>query len=148
MSTPDRFAFGDFMLDRSQRRLLRSDGSAVALTPRLFNALLLFVESDGRLVDKDTLMRSLWPRLVVEENNLSQVISGLRHVLGDAPKDSRYLVTVPRVGFRFVAPVHAIAGAALPATQAMPAVASPPAAPPEISAARSEADAGCSHRPW
>jgi DNA-binding winged helix-turn-helix (wHTH) protein/Tfp pilus assembly protein PilF len=136
MSTPDRLAFGDFMLDRSQRRLLRRDGSAVALTPRLFNALLLFVESDGRLVDKDTLMRSLWPRLVVEENNLSQVISGLRHALGDAPKESRYLVTVPRVGFRFVAPVHAIAGAALPATQAMPAVASPPAAPPEISAAQ------------
>ncbi len=45
MSTPDRLAFGDFVLDRSQRRLLRSDGNVVALTPRLYNALLLFVES-------------------------------------------------------------------------------------------------------
>jgi DNA-binding winged helix-turn-helix (wHTH) protein/Flp pilus assembly protein TadD len=114
MATPDRIAFGDFVLDRSQRRLLRSDGSAVALTPRLYSALQLFVESDGRLLDKDTLMRSLWPRLVVEENNLSQVISGLRHALGDDPKHSRYLVTVPRVGFRFVATVHALAGAAMP----------------------------------
>lgn len=114
MATPDRLAFGDFVLDRSQRCLLRSDGSAVALTPRLYSALLLFVESDGRLLDKDTLMRSLWPRLVVEENNLSQVISGLRHALGDEPKHSHYLVTVPRVGFRFVATVHALAGAAKP----------------------------------
>jgi len=115
MSTPDCLAFGEFVLDRSQRRLLRKDGSPVALTPRLYNALVLFVESDGRLVDKDTLMRSLWPRLVVEENNLSQVISGLRHALGDSPKDSRYLVTVPRRGFHFVARVHALAEAATPA---------------------------------
>ena len=122
MSTPDCLAFGDFVLDRSQRRLLRRDGSAVALTPRLYSALVLFVESDGRLLDKDTLMRSLWPRLVVEENNLSQVICGLRHALGDATRDSRYLVTVPRLGFRFVAPVHALTAAA------MPAIASPSAA--------------------
>lgn len=128
MSTPDCLAFGDFVLDRSQHRLLRSDGSAVALTPRLYSALLLFVESDGRLLDKDTLMRSLWPRLVVEENNLSQVISGLRHALGDASKDSRYLVTVPRVGFRFVAPVHALADPPRPVPRAMPAHASPAAA--------------------
>ena len=128
MSTPDCLAFGDFVLDRSQHRLLRSDGSAVALTPRLYSALLLFVESDGRLLDKDTLMRTLWPHLVVEENNLSQVISGLRHALGDASKGSRYLVTVPRVGFRFVAPVHALAAAAMPAAVAMPAHASRAAA--------------------
>ena len=123
MSTPDRLAFGDFVLDRSQRHLLRSDGSSVALTPRLYAALLLFVESDGRLVDKDTLMRSLWPRLVVEENNLSQVISGLRHALGDDPKHGRYLVTVPRVGFRFVAKVHVLAEAAMPVLASPSAVA-------------------------
>lgn len=128
MSTPDCLAFGDFVLDRSQHLLLRSDGSAVALTPRLYSALLLFVESDGRLLDKDTLMRSLWPRLVVEENNLSQVISGLRHALGDASKDSRYLLTVPRVGFRFVARVHALDAAPRPTPGAMPAHASPGAA--------------------
>jgi len=125
MSTPDRLAFGDFVLDRSQRRLLRGDGSVVALTPRLYGALLLFVESDGRLLDKDTLMRSLWPRLVVEENNLSQVISGLRHALDDDPKDSRYLVTVPRVGFRFVAAAHALPDAARPVLASLSAASAP-----------------------
>jgi DNA-binding winged helix-turn-helix (wHTH) protein/TolB-like protein/Flp pilus assembly protein TadD len=118
MPPPERLAFGDFVLDRTQRLVLRRDGTALVLTPRLYSALLLFVESGGRLVDKDTLMRSLWPGLVVEENNLSQVISGLRHALGDEPKDSRYLVTVPRVGFRFVAAVSAQTDVA---TQAQPA---------------------------
>jgi DNA-binding winged helix-turn-helix (wHTH) protein/tetratricopeptide (TPR) repeat protein len=139
MSTPDRLAFGDFVLDRRQRRLLRGDGSTVTLTPRLYSALLLFVESDGRLLDKDTLMRSLWPRLVVEENNLSQVISGLRHALGDAAKDSRYLVTVPRVGFRFVATVHALADEAMPAIAGSPAAAAPsPAATAALRIDRAE----------
>lgn len=127
MNPPERLAFGDFVLDRSQRLLLRRDGSMVALTPRLYNALLLFLESAGRLVEKDTLMRALWPRVVVEENNLSQLISGLRLALGDDPKDSRYLVTVPRVGFRFVAAVHALAAPAMLAAKALPAQEAPSA---------------------
>ena len=104
MTPSDRYAFGDFVLERSQQRLLRRDGSAVTLTPRRFAALLLFVERAGELLDKDALILALWPGLVVEENNLSQVISGLRRALGDDPQDSRYIQTVPRRGFRFVGP--------------------------------------------
>ena len=71
-----RYAFGDFVLERSQQRVRRRDGRPLNLTPRLFSALLLFVENAGELLDKDALMLALWPGLVVEENSLSQVVSG------------------------------------------------------------------------
>ena len=105
MSPPQRYAFGDFVLERSQQRVRRRDGSSLNLTPRLFSALLLFVENAGALLDKDALMLALWPGLVVEENSLSQVISGLRRALADDSHDSRYIQTVPRRGFRFIATV-------------------------------------------
>jgi TolB-like protein/DNA-binding winged helix-turn-helix (wHTH) protein/tetratricopeptide (TPR) repeat protein len=75
------------------------------LSPRLFKALLLFVEHPGELLDKDALMGALWPGLVVDENSLSQVVSGLRRAFADDPAASRYIQTVPRRGFRFVAAV-------------------------------------------
>ena len=105
MSASQRYEFGDFVLERSQQRVRRRDGSPLDLTPRLFSALLLFVENAGALLDKDALMRALWPGLVVEENSLSQVISGLRRALADDSHDSRYIQTVPRRGFRFIATV-------------------------------------------
>ncbi len=105
MRTADGDSFAGFVLQRAQKRVLRSDGTEVPLTPRLFNALALFVDHAGELLDKDLLMRSLWPGLVVEENNLSQTISGLRRALGDDAQGSRFIQTVPRRGYRFVAPV-------------------------------------------
>ena len=63
----ERYEFEGFVLERSQQRVLRSDGTDLGLTPRLFAALLLFVEHAGLLLDKDTLMRTLWPGLVVED---------------------------------------------------------------------------------
>jgi DNA-binding winged helix-turn-helix (wHTH) protein/TolB-like protein/Flp pilus assembly protein TadD len=99
------YEFGGFVLQPSQRRLLRSDGSPVELTPRLFNALLLFVEHPDELLEKEALIRTLWPGLVVDDNNLSQVIAGLRRALGDDTQGSRFIQTVPRYGFRFVAAV-------------------------------------------
>jgi DNA-binding winged helix-turn-helix (wHTH) protein/TolB-like protein/Flp pilus assembly protein TadD len=102
---PQRYAFGDFVLEPSQQRVRHVDGTLLNLTPRLFSALLLFVERAGELLDKDTLILALWPGLVVEENNLSQVISGLRRALGDDTQSSRYIETVPRRGFRFIAEV-------------------------------------------
>ena len=103
-----RYAFGDFVLEPSQQEVRRRDGSALNLSPRLFNALLLFVEHAGELLDKDALMRALWPGLVVDENSLSQVVSSLRRALADDPVASRYIQTVPRRGFRFIATVTAL----------------------------------------
>ncbi|MEI8031098.1 MAG: winged helix-turn-helix domain-containing protein [Comamonadaceae bacterium] len=105
MSTSKRYAFGDFVLEPSQHRLYGCDEAPLPLSPRLFSALQLFVERAGVLLGKDELVLALWPGLVVEENNLSQVISGLRRALGDDTRNSRYIQTVARRGFRFVAEV-------------------------------------------
>jgi DNA-binding winged helix-turn-helix (wHTH) protein/TolB-like protein/Tfp pilus assembly protein PilF len=99
----DCFAFGGFVLAPARRSVWRRDGTSVPLTPRLFNALQLFVEHPGELLEKDRLLAALWPGLVVEENSLSQVISALRRALGDDGREKRYIQTEPRRGFRFIA---------------------------------------------
>ena len=118
------YEFGDFRLDARQRRLSHRDGTPVALTPRLVDALLYLVERPGQLLDKNELMDALWPGLVVEENNLSQAISALRRALGDESQDSRYIQTVPRRGFRFVAEVRPVRDAGA-SDAALPGAASP-----------------------
>jgi DNA-binding winged helix-turn-helix (wHTH) protein/TolB-like protein len=105
VALPDRYAFGGFLLERTQQRVLRSDGTPVGLTPRLFSALLVFVERSGELLDKDSIMATVWPGVVVEENNLNQVVWGLRRALGDDAHGSHFIETVPRRGFRFLAAV-------------------------------------------
>ena len=129
MPPPPRYAFGDFVLERSRQQVRHRDGSVLSLTPRLFSALLLFVEHAGELLDKDALMLALWPGLVVEDNSLSQVISGLRRALADDSHDSRYIQTVPRRGFRFIASVTELPELKLICCQATraPALSSPPA---------------------
>ena len=103
-----QYRFGPFVMDFEQRRLLQGDGEEVVLSPRIFDALQFFVERPGDLLDKDALLAALWPGLIVEENNLSQVISSLRRALGDEAQGSRYVQTVPRRGFRFIAPVTVV----------------------------------------
>lgn len=105
-SEQEQLEFGDFVLDTTLRTLRRSDGVAVPLTPRLYNALYLFASRPGQLLDKRELMQTLWPGLVVEENNLSQLISALRRALGDDA--SQWVRTEPRRGFRFTAEVTAL----------------------------------------
>ncbi|MEO8924966.1 MAG: winged helix-turn-helix domain-containing protein, partial [Caldimonas sp.] len=102
------YRFHEFVLQVESRSLLGADGRAVELTPRLFDALLYLVERPGELLDKDRLLTELWPGLVVEENNLSQSVSALRRALGDDAHRSRFVQTVPRRGFRFVAPVTVV----------------------------------------
>ena len=108
-----RYRFGDFVVDAVRRRLTTRDGRVLVVAPRLFDALLFFVEHAGQLLDKDTLLSALWPGIVVEENSLSQTVSALRRLLGDDAQDSRYLQTVPRRGFRFIAAVTQDDGADL-----------------------------------
>jgi serine/threonine protein kinase/TolB-like protein/Flp pilus assembly protein TadD len=97
------FAFGPFRLDPGSRRLLR-DGHPVPLPPKAFDVLLTLVEQRGRLVEKEELLRRVWPDVVVEEGNLTQHVFTLRKLLGETQAD-RYIVTVPRRGYQFVAEV-------------------------------------------
>ncbi|MFL6332455.1 MAG: winged helix-turn-helix domain-containing protein [Pyrinomonadaceae bacterium] len=99
------YEFGPFRLDPVRRRLLR-DGEPVQLTPKAFDTLLALVEQSGRTVEKDDLMRKVWPGAVVEENNLNQNITALRKCLGDSRQASRYIATIPGLGYRFVAEVR------------------------------------------
>lgn len=109
MTEPEstQYAFGPFLLDTRERRLLR-DGVAIPLTLKALDLLQALVENQGHLVTKDELMRRVWPDAVVEENNLTVTISALRKALGEGPTDRQYIETVPRRGYRFVADLRAI----------------------------------------
>src|ERR1044072_2116651 len=99
------YEFGAFRLDPSKRRLLR-DGEPVQLAPKAFDTLLALVRQSGRTGEKDELLREVWPDAAVEENNLNQNITALRKSLGDSRHESRYIATVPGLGYRFVADVR------------------------------------------
>lgn len=99
------YEFGPFRLLPFERLLLR-DNQPVALAPRVFDTLLVFVQNSGRLLSKDELMQLVWGERIVEESNLTQNIFILRKLLGETPHDHHYLVTIPLHGYRFVAQVR------------------------------------------
>jgi DNA-binding winged helix-turn-helix (wHTH) protein/TolB-like protein/Tfp pilus assembly protein PilF len=101
---PPIYEFGPFRVDPVRRRLLRAD-EEIHLKPKVFDTLLVLVESEGHLIGKEELMHAVWPDTAVEENNLTQNISVLRKTFGERPEDHRYIVTVPGQGYRFVADV-------------------------------------------
>src|SRR5215510_1419223 len=99
------YEFGEFQLDTGKRLLRRLDGPPVSLTPRVFETLLYMVEHHEAVLDKERIMEAVWPDSIVEENNLAQAISKLRHVFGETPASESYIVTVPGRGYRFAAEV-------------------------------------------
>jgi adenylate cyclase len=106
------YQFGPFQLDSGEHRLLR-DGAEVPLQLKAFETLCILVERAGRLLTKEDLLGQVWPGTIVEENNLNKNISLLRKALGERADGAPYIETVPRVGYRFVAPVtHVAAGSA------------------------------------
>src|SRR5262249_54103401 len=82
------------------------EGEIVPLKPKAFDTLLALVEHCGHVVEKDELMRRVWPDTVVEEGNLTFNVSSLRKALGDDPRRHQYIVTIPGEGYQFVAGVH------------------------------------------
>jgi DNA-binding winged helix-turn-helix (wHTH) protein/TolB-like protein/Tfp pilus assembly protein PilF len=98
------YEFGRFRLDTSERVLLR-DLDPVPLTPKVFDILLALVERGGHIVEKDDLMKRVWPNTFVEEGNLTQNVSVLRKALGENPTSPQFIETVARRGYRFVAAV-------------------------------------------
>ncbi len=99
------YEFGPFRVDALRRLLLR-EGNPVRLPAKAFEILLVLLEEKGRLVEKDELMRRVWPDAVVEENNLTVNMSALRRSLTESPGEHRYVVTVPGRGYQFVADVR------------------------------------------
>jgi TolB-like protein len=101
------YEIGEFQVD-AQRRLLFLGGEPrpLPLASKAFDTLLYLIEHRDRLLDKDTLLAAIWPDVVVGENNLNQVITSLRRVLGERRDEHRFIVTVPGRGYRFVADVR------------------------------------------
>ncbi len=102
------YEFGPFRIDPSEGLLLRDD-QPIPLAPKAFEALLLLVESSGHLIEKEVLMQKLWPDSFVEEANVSKYIFTLRQALSDGEDGQKYIETVPKRGYRFVAPVQKLA---------------------------------------
>ena len=106
MSRPEdvRWEFGSFRLDTSQRLLFR-DGELVPLSRKALDILVILVENHGQLIEKEDLMRRVWPDSFVEESNLAVHISQLRKTLGEESVDYR-IETIPRRGYRFLGAVE------------------------------------------
>lgn len=115
---PDsRFAFGEFTLDAAARRLAR-DGVPVDCNARYFDALVLMLRDPGGLVTKERFHDEVWRGIPVTDEALTQCIRTLRRTLGDDATNPRFIATVPKHGYRFVAPVAAVDDAGPPSAQA------------------------------
>src|SRR5499426_3651415 len=101
------YKFGPFRLDAAEHLLLR-EGESVPLTPKAFDLLLALVERHGHLLEKEELLKKVWPDTFVEEANLASNISQLRKALGDGENGHRYIETAPKRGYRFVANVKVV----------------------------------------
>ena len=98
------YEFGEFRLDTAERLLLRN-GKPVSLPPKVFDTLVVLIQHSGHLLDKEQLMKELWPDAFVEEVNLSVNISALRKTLGEGENGESFIETVPKRGYRFTAQV-------------------------------------------
>jgi DNA-binding winged helix-turn-helix (wHTH) protein/tetratricopeptide (TPR) repeat protein len=99
------YDFGPFRFDVTLRVLTRN-GEVISLGDKAVEVLLVLLRNAGHLVSKEDLMKEVWPDSFVEESNLTQNIFRLRRVLGDDRVSARYIETVPRRGYRFVAEVN------------------------------------------
>lgn len=99
------YSFGRFRLDEYKRLLFAGD-EVVTLTPKAFDTLLALVENRGAVLSKEELMRLVWPDQFVEENNLAQNIHAVRKSLGDGVGGVKHIETIPKRGYRFIAPVE------------------------------------------
>jgi len=99
------YEFGPFRLDTERLRLLR-DGEIVALTPKAVETLLVLVRHSGQLVEREDLMNSVWGDVAVEDGNLTVTISMVRKALGEDLNGQKFIETVPRLGYKFIADVR------------------------------------------
>jgi len=125
--TPDGLRFGAFTLDPANRRLTR-DGEVVEINGRYLDALILMVRRPGQLVSKDQFLDEVWRGVPVTDEALTQCIRTLRKQLGDTAGRPRFIETVPKHGYRFIA---AVSAADVEPAEPQPTVAAPEPASPD-----------------
>ena len=101
------YQFKSFRLDVGERQLLH-DNSSVPLTPKAFDVLAVLVKHHGHLVEKDELLRTVWADSFVEEANVARIVHTLRKVLGENENGDKFIETVAKKGYRFVAEVNEV----------------------------------------
>ncbi len=101
------FEFGEFLLDAREKVLL-CHGKPLSITPKAFQLLHLLVENHGHLVERNELLNTVWADSFVEEGNLTFTIRLLRKALNDSKQNPRFIETVPKRGYRFIAEVRQI----------------------------------------
>src|SRR5262252_5702284 len=106
------YEFGPFRLAAAEHRLYRN-GEVITLPPKEFDLLLLLARNPGQVMSRESLIKALWPNTVVEEANLNVHISALRKVLADGAGEQHFIETLPRLGYRFIAPVTEVNGTAV-----------------------------------
>jgi DNA-binding winged helix-turn-helix (wHTH) protein len=122
---PGGFRFDRFLLDPRDRRLTRDD-VPVELNARYLDALALLVLEQGKLVSKDRFLEEVWHGVPVTDEALTQCIKTLRRQLGDDAASPRFIETVPKHGYRFIAPVEGVGGEPEAGTAAAAARTTPP----------------------
>src|SRR5580698_1156345 len=131
--------FGVFEANLSAQEL-RKHGTRVRLRGQSFFILSMLLEKPGEVVTRDEMQQRLWPAdtFVDFEHSLNSAIKKLRGVLGDSPDNSRYIETIPRVGYRFIAPVQELSPTGL----------SIPEVPASSTESQTQAAPRVSHRRW
>src|SRR5262245_45634741 len=105
--TKQAYVFGRFRIDAGKRLLYEGDDLA-PLTPKAFDTLLALVEHRGTVLSKEELMGMVWANQFVEENNLAQNIHSIRKSLGEGSEGVKYIETIPKRGYRFIADVKVL----------------------------------------
>ena len=140
---PRAYRFGAFRVDLLRQELSGPGGRALNLSARAYDVLVYLLQNRDRVVSKNELMKAVWPRSVVEENNLNQAVTILRRALGDRRDSAQFVRTIAGRGYRFVGEVSeettgsdsegsttampATAGPAVPAAASVPKGPIPPA---------------------
>jgi TolB-like protein/thioredoxin-like negative regulator of GroEL len=101
------YEFGPYRLDTRDQRLTR-EGGVVPLTPTVFDLLLALVKNAGHVLTKDEIIKLVWNDAIIEEGNIARNISTLRKALGEKPRESQYIETIPWRGYRFIAEVKQV----------------------------------------
>ena len=109
MSSPaegsvDIYRFDDIIVDADNYRVFKG-GSEIGLTPRAFDVLMLLISERGRVVDKQHIFEAIWKDTFVSDQALTKIIKEIRHSLGDSAQQPRYIETVPKRGYRFIAEI-------------------------------------------
>ena len=148
MPKSESFEFGEFLLDVGERKLVRRDGVTNGTLPeKAFQTLVHLVRNGGMLVTKKELLHAVWPDTIVEENNLGKAVHAIRQCLGEKSGEQKYIETVPKHGYRFIAEVRRVSFDKDPLTlEAEHAVSSPIGSPAYDLYLRGKVKAGSENR--